>query len=122
MAVSGPPKKAAIDLDEMGDRRLSEMTAAEFVQCLEQAAGAPHPVAADDLTLREVLAGARPIRLPEKKKVELEKSPVEGFPEKKKVELENSPVEGFPEKKKVELEKSPVEGFPEKKKVELEKP
>jgi hypothetical protein len=127
--VDVPPKRAAIDLDELGDKPLSEISAAEFLQALEQAEALGAPVAAEDVTVKDALAGARAAfrlpfggGLPEKKKVEREKFPLEKAPEKL--------FEGFPEKKKVELEKQQLEkapeklfeGFPEKKKVELEKP
>ena len=123
--MTGPEKQAAIDLDELGEKRLSEISAAEFLEALEQAG----PVSAGDVTVKDALAGARAaFRLPlggpaEKKKVELEKQPFEkqqieklfeGFPEKKKVELEKAPFE------KQQIEKL-IEGFPEKKKLELEK-
>ena len=134
MAV--PPKRAAVDLEEMADKRLSEISAADFLQLLEQGEALGEQASPEEATVRDVLVGTRaalrlPVGgLPEKKKVEREKWPLEKFapeklyeqlPEKKKVELEKQQVEGFPEKKKVELEKQQVEGFPEKKKVELEK-
>jgi len=132
------PKRAAIDLDDVAGKRLTEISAAEFLQLLEQVQAGAYPPPSDEATVGDVLAGAASAQrlgagglpekkkleretFPEKKKVELEKQPVEGFPEKKKVELEKQQVEGYPEKKKVELEKQSGEGFPEKKKVELEK-
>jgi hypothetical protein len=117
-----PPKEPAIEANEKAGKRLSEITAAEFLELLEQRVGASGQQAATgEATVRDALAGAAAASrwVPEKKKVELElpeKKKVEReFPEKKKVELE------VPEKKKVELEKTQLEGFPEKKKVELEK-
>jgi hypothetical protein len=127
--VSDEPKRAAIDLDEVADKRLSEISAAEFLHALEQADAMPEPVPREEATVRDLLAGARAaVRLPiggirEKRKLEREKLPIE------KLSIEKT-FEGFPEKKKVELEKAfekhdlekAIEGFPEKKKVELEKP
>jgi hypothetical protein len=117
-----PPKEPAIEANEKAGKRLSEITAAEFLELLEQRVGASGQQAATgEATVRDALAGAAAASrwVPEKKKVELElpeKKKVEReFPEKKKVELE------LPEKKKVELEKTQLEGVPEKKKVELEK-
>ncbi|MDQ3850166.1 MAG: hypothetical protein M3296_06085 [Actinomycetota bacterium] len=126
-----------MELDEVAQKRLSEISAAEFLQVLDRMEAGGQPTPPEEATVGDVLSGAWAARrlsaggLPEKKKVEREKWPVEKFapekppehfPEKKKVELEKHPMEGFPEKKKVELEKPPGEGFPEKKKVELEKP
>jgi hypothetical protein len=108
--MTDPSKKPAIDA-ELASKRMGEITAAEFLQALEDAEPVGRNVSAD-ATVGDVL-GVSP-RLPEKKKVELE------LPEKKKVELEKSQIE-VPEKKKVELEKTQVE-IPEKKKVELELP
>jgi hypothetical protein len=123
--VNVPPRRAAIDLDEVGEKRLSEISAAEFLQALEQAEALGAEVSPEDVTVKDALAGARAAfrlpggGLPEKKKLELEKPAIEklheGFPEKKKVELEKLPIE------KPQIEKL-YEGFPEKKKVELEKP
>ena len=112
--MAEPSKKPAIDIDEVADKRLSEISAAEFLQVLEQV-GTAGGAATADLTVKDVLAGRLPIGgWPEKKKVEREKWPLEKFaPEKY--------YEHFPEKKKLELEKQQLEGFPEKKKVELEK-
>ena len=125
-----PPRQAAIDLDEVGDKRLSEISAAEFLQALEQADALGQQVSPEEVTVKDAIAGARAaFRLPiggprEKKKVVLEKLPFE----KQQIEKLH---EGFPEKKKVELEKGQFEkqqiekfheGFPEKKKLELEKP
>ena len=119
------PKRAAVSLDEVGDRRLSEISAADFLQVLEQAEASGHQAKPEDVTVRDAVVGARaafrlPSRggLPEKKKVEREKQNLEKEPEKL---LWEKGFEGLPEKKKVELEKLSLEGQ-EKKKVELEKP
>ncbi len=120
------PKQAAIDLDDIADRSLSDISAADFLAALERAQGAREPVSPENATVRDALEG-RVGGLPEKKKVEREKQPLEKLLPEKSFEKSH---EGFPEKKKVELEKqmlekTPVEksheGFPEKKKVELEK-
>ena len=114
------PKRAAVDPEELGQKRLSEISAAEFLQLLEQAAAPVEGGSPEDATVGDVLVGVRAAHrmpvggLPEKKKLEREKWPLEKFaPEKL--------YEQFPEKKKVELEKLQIENFPEKKKVELEK-
>ena len=106
--MSDSPKRAAIDPDELGEKRLSEISAAEFLQLLEQADEPGQQGQPEEATVRDVLTGARAARrlpiggLPEKKKLEREKWPLEKFaPEKL--------GEGFPEKKKVELEKQQVE-------------
>jgi hypothetical protein len=101
------PKRAAIDLDDVAGKRLTEISAAEFLQLLEQVQAGAQPPPSDEATVGDVLAGA----------ASAQRLGAGGLPEKKKVERES-----FPEKKKVELEKQQVEGFPEKKKVELEKP
>jgi hypothetical protein len=116
--MAEPSKKPAIDIDEVAGKRLSEISAAEFLQALQQM-GTVGAAATADLTVEDVLAGRLPIGgWPEKKKVEREKWPLEKFapekyheqlPEKKKLELEKQQLEGFPEKKKVELEKLPIE-------------
>jgi hypothetical protein len=114
--VSPAPKKAAIDLDSIGDKRLSEISAADFLRVLNTQGGAAAQPP-EELTVRDAIG------LPEKKKLEREKFPGEksieklweGFPEKKKYELEKAQIEK-------PIEKFAPENFPEKKKVELEKP
>src|SRR5918997_78395 len=119
MSPEDAQKRAAIDLDEVADKRLSEISAAEFLQALEQVQAGGQPTSSADATVRDVLGGAAAGQwwggggLPEKKKLEREKFAPEKlpeqFPEKKKVELEKAPMEGFPEKEKAELEKQSVE-------------
>src|SRR5918997_328822 len=101
MSPEDAQKRAAIDLDEVADKRLSEISAAEFLQALEQVQAGGQATTSTDATVGDVLAGAAAGRwwggggLPEKKKVEQENAAAEKLPEQ------------FPEKKKVELEKAP---------------
>jgi hypothetical protein len=72
------PKRAAVSLDEVGDRRLSEISAADFLQVLEQAEASGQQARPEDVTVRDAVVGARAaFRLPSRG----------GLPEKKKVEL-----------------------------------
>jgi hypothetical protein len=114
MSPGDAQKRAAIDLDEVAGKRLSEISAADFLQALEQVQVSGESTTSAEATVGDVLAGAAATQrwgggFPEKKKVELEKTSMEGLPEKKKVELEKTSMEGLPEKKKVELEKPQIE-------------
>ncbi len=113
------PKQAAIDLDDIADRSLSDISAADFLAALERAQGAREPVSPENATVRDALEG-RVGGLPEKKKVEREKQPLEKLLPEKSFEKSH---EGFPEKKKVELEKQMLEKHvfekqPEKQSIE----
>lgn len=125
-AVDVEPKRAAISLDEVGDQRLSEISAADFLQVLEQAEALGQQTRPEEVTVRDAVVGARaafrlPSRggFPEKKKVEREKQHLEKEPEKLAPE---KGFEGFPEKKKVELEKVRWEGSFDKVKADNEQP
>lgn len=88
------PKRAAIDLDDVAGKRLTEISAAEFLQLLEQVQAGAYPPPSDEATVGDVLAGA----------ASAQRLGAGGLPEKKKLERET-----FPEKKKVELEKPDIE-------------
>ena len=99
----GSGKRAAIDFDEMVDKRLDEISAADLVRALEQRDLPTAGAAPEELTVRDLLGGgATALRWPEKKKVEREKWPLEKL-------LPEKFIEQFPEKKKFELEKLPFE-------------
>jgi hypothetical protein len=123
-------KRAAFD--ELADRPLEEVTAAEFLEALESGGVSARDLAVwpekkkVELTVEpENFGGVRikdliPVLRNEKKKLERELPPFLG--EKKKVELEPQPQPQpfLPEKKKVELELPQIPNLGEKKKVELE--
>jgi hypothetical protein len=121
-------KKAAFE--ELADRPLEEITAAEFLEALESGGLSARDLAVwpekkkVELTVEpENFGGVKvkdliPVLRNEKKKVERELPPFWG--EKKKVELEPQPPPFLGEKKKLELELPQIPDPGEKKKVELE--
>jgi hypothetical protein len=86
MSPGDAQKRAAIDLDEVGGKRLSEISAADFLQALEQVQASGESTTSAEATVGDVLAGA----------AATQRLGAGGFPEKKKVELEKQPMEGFP--------------------------
>jgi hypothetical protein len=105
-------KQAAIDFEEIADKRLADVSAADFLNVLQQGGAPAEPKPPEELTVRDALAGGGAQQIwgggfPEKKKIEREKQPLEKLmvekwrPEKF--------IENFPEKKKFELEKLPFE-------------
>ena len=105
-------KKAAVSLDEIADRSLSEISAADFLEVLERE-GSPTPEPARELgqvRVKDVLAGLSVAGrvFPEKKKAEREQ-----FPKRREWGGYLPPIT---EKKKVELEKHlfeiPQDPFP----------